>query len=189
MLAAYRPDGTGPLGWKMVQKQGLSRRTQAALDALLAENPHLDPMTVDRLETLARLLPRRCDTAEIMLRLRHLIESPEREWVESDTSWMPARVRKRYQAEIARLLDLAPQAREDYLLAHESWKGPIGLFYDTPESRQAFALLGLEPPSTPDQIRQAYRRQARSLHPDSGGASEAFIHLQRAYRTALESCI
>ena len=60
---------------------------------------------------------------------------------------------------------------------------------DAPESRQAFALLGLEPPSTPDQIRQAYRRQARSLHPDFGGASEPFILLQRAYRLALESCI
>ncbi|MEZ0373647.1 MAG: J domain-containing protein [Candidatus Sericytochromatia bacterium] len=170
----------------------MNRRSQAVLDALLAERPQLDPAWVQRLESLARLLGRRCEPAELRLRLHRLLDSPELELLantELDTGWMSARVRKRYQAEVLRLLEMPVGAREDYLQAHESWKGPLGLFYDTPESRQAFSLLGLEPPSTPDQIRQAYRRQARSLHPDLGGGSEAFIHLQRAYRLALESCL
>lgn len=176
----------------MVQKQGLNRRARAALDALLADYPQLDTAAVHQLENLARMLSRRCEPAELQSRLRRLLHSPELVLLNddgADTAWMSARVRKRYQAELLRLAELPSQAREDYLLAHESWKGPIGLFYDTPETRQAFAMLGLEPPSTPDQIRQAYRRQARSLHPDFGGASEPFILLQRAYRLALESCL
>lgn len=171
--------------------KGLSRRARAAIEVLQGEHPGLEPAAVRLLEQLARRLSRSCEGLELLARLRHALESPEFALLgeSADTSWMSPRVRKRYHAELLRLIELPVSDREDYLAAHESWKGPIGLFYDTAETRQAFAVLGLEPPGTPDQIRQAYRREARRLHPDFGGASEPFILLQRAYRTALESCI
>lgn len=177
----------------MVQKQRSTRaqRAQAALDALLQEYPQLNREHIRQFETLARLLARRFEGLELLRQLRKLVSqhAPELELLDSeyfDIAWMSASARKRFQAEMQRLLEMPGIEREDYLQGHESWKGPLGLFFDSPENRQAFALLGLEPPSTPDQIRQAYRQKARSLHPDLGGAAEAFIHLQRAYRTALD---
>lgn len=178
----------------MVQKQRVSSRAraQAALDSLLAEYPQLDGAQIRKFETVARLLARRFEGAELLRQLRRLLAGyePHTELLDParlDTEWMSPALRRRYHAEIERLLEMPAGLRQDYLDGHESWKGPLGLFYDSAEARQAFALLELEPPSSPDQIRQAYRRKARSLHPDLGGASEAFIHLQRAYRTALES--
>ncbi|PKL76514.1 MAG: hypothetical protein CVV27_09875 [Candidatus Melainabacteria bacterium HGW-Melainabacteria-1] len=180
----------------MVQKQRISRRAraQAALDTLLAESPQLDPVALRQFEALALLLARRYEGAELARQLGRLVEAhavegmiPGTEF--GDTAWMSLAQRRRYQAEIQRLLNMPPAAREDYLSSQESWKGPLGLFYDTPETRQAFQMLGIEPPGSPDQIRQAYRIKARSMHPDLGGANEAFIRLQRAYRTALESCL
>ncbi len=180
----------------MVQKQRVNRRqkAQAALDNLLAEHPELDASRIREFEAIAGLLARRYEGPELLRQLRRMFSqyAPDMDLLNSevlDTAWMSAQTRRRYHAEIQRLLEMPAHTREDYLFAQESWKRPLGLFYDNPENRQAFAILGLEPPSTPDQIRQAYRQKARSMHPDLGGASEAFIHLQRAYRKALDSSI
>lgn len=45
-----------------------------------------------------------------------------------------------------------------------------------------YLVLQVAPNATPEEIRSAYRRRALRLHPDqSGGGSEPFIELQRAY--------
>jgi hypothetical protein len=46
-------------------------------------------------------------------------------------------------------------------------------------------VLGLAWPCGEAEIRRAYRRQARELHPDAGGDAEAFKALQAAYEQAL----
>lgn len=178
----------------MVQKQRVNGRqkAQAALDTLLEENPQIDATRIREFESVARLLARRYEGPELLRQLRRVMDqhAPDLDLLDSDTldtAWMSPQTRRRYHAEIQRLLEMPASTREDYLYTQESWKRPLGLFYDNAENRQAFAMLGLEPPSTPDQIRQAYRQKARSLHPDLGGATEAFIHLQRAYRTALDN--
>jgi len=51
-------------------------------------------------------------------------------------------------------------------------------FYDT---------LGVEPTSTSDQIRSAYRGLAKESHPDLGGDSERFRELTQAYETLSDS--
>jgi DnaJ-domain-containing protein 1 len=48
-----------------------------------------------------------------------------------------------------------------------------------------FALLGIEPGATKRDVKNAYRRQARKLHPDKGGDAEAFKTMYAAYRKLL----
>jgi hypothetical protein len=48
-----------------------------------------------------------------------------------------------------------------------------------------YTLLGIEPGATKREIKNAYRRQARRLHPDKGGDPEAFKAMYAAYRRLL----
>jgi DnaJ-class molecular chaperone len=50
-----------------------------------------------------------------------------------------------------------------------------------------FTLLGIERGATKRDIKNAYRRQARKLHPDAGGDEDAFKRLHDAYRRVLAS--
>ena len=51
-----------------------------------------------------------------------------------------------------------------------------------------YTLLGIEPGSvTKRDVKNAYRRQARKLHPDVGGDDETFKHMYAAYRRVLAS--
>ncbi len=45
-------------------------------------------------------------------------------------------------------------------------------------------VLRAPPDATVDEIEDAYKRQARKVHPDHGGTHEAFLHLQEAYQVA-----
>lgn len=44
-----------------------------------------------------------------------------------------------------------------------------------------YGLLGVSRDATQEEIKRAYRRQARALHPDAGGDEEAFKDATRAY--------
>jgi len=48
-----------------------------------------------------------------------------------------------------------------------------------------YQVLGIRPDADTGQIRTAYRRRARHVHPDAGGDDDAFTRLQDAYRRAL----
>src|SRR5690606_28811219 len=52
---------------------------------------------------------------------------------------------------------------------------------DTP---QCILALGLTLPCTPDDVRSAYRRKVKQLHPDRGGSREEFLRLQRHFEEA-----
>lgn len=45
-------------------------------------------------------------------------------------------------------------------------------------------VLGLSPPFGIDDVRNAYRRRSKSLHPDAGGSQTEFIRLNAAYEEA-----
>lgn len=50
------------------------------------------------------------------------------------------------------------------------------------ERSRLYALFGLEPGAPPDELKRAYRRLCRDLHPDrSGGSEEGFRALKAAY--------
>ncbi|HLP66723.1 MAG TPA: J domain-containing protein [Rhizobium sp.] len=49
-----------------------------------------------------------------------------------------------------------------------------------------YEILGLVPPVSEKDIRSAYRRIARVMHPDNGGSVEAFLVLQEAYDFLLD---
>jgi hypothetical protein len=46
-------------------------------------------------------------------------------------------------------------------------------------------LLGLAWPCTQQDVKQAFRVQAKTAHPDAGGSNEAFQALYKAYQEAL----
>ena len=61
--------------------------------------------------------------------------------------------------------------------------------YDTVRQKNLgaeLALLGIDPGATKRDIRNAYRRKARKLHPDMGGDPEAFKQLHAEYRALLK---
>lgn len=45
-----------------------------------------------------------------------------------------------------------------------------------------YAILGVSPDASTEEIKRAYRRKAREIHPDAGGDEEAFKEVTRAYR-------
>src|SRR5262249_33853877 len=51
--------------------------------------------------------------------------------------------------------------------------------------RGALAVLGLTALATPADIRRAFRRRAKRVHPDAGGTDAAFVKLKRAHDEAL----
>ncbi|WP_255170232.1 J domain-containing protein [Natrononativus amylolyticus] len=52
--------------------------------------------------------------------------------------------------------------------------------------RLAYEALGLPTTATRDEIKSAYRRQVKEVHPDHGGDRESFRRVQEAYVTAKE---
>ena len=44
-----------------------------------------------------------------------------------------------------------------------------------------YKILGIETDATPEEIRRAYRRQAKKYHPDAGGDVWVFQQVQDAY--------
>ncbi|ONH26143.1 J domain-containing protein [Pseudofrankia asymbiotica] len=49
-----------------------------------------------------------------------------------------------------------------------------------------YDLLGVSPSATPDEIRSAYRRAARVVHPDAGGSAADFERLTIAYHILID---
>lgn len=53
---------------------------------------------------------------------------------------------------------------------------------ETAERARLYALFGLEPGAPPDELKRAYRRLCRDMHPDrNGGSEEGFRALKAAY--------
>lgn len=53
--------------------------------------------------------------------------------------------------------------------------------------RPYYTILGVPRSATTEQIRAAYRRLAKTMHPDAGGDPEAFIELSNAYTVLSDS--
>lgn len=51
------------------------------------------------------------------------------------------------------------------------------------DDREALRLLGLDGPADATEVRRAYRRLARQLHPDAGGDADRFHAVQLAFET------
>lgn len=55
-----------------------------------------------------------------------------------------------------------------------------------PNHPDCLSILGLLPPVTEEDVKQAYLAKAMAAHPDRGGDPAAFIRLQKAYEDAKE---
>lgn len=53
--------------------------------------------------------------------------------------------------------------------------------FDSPLSRSAYDVLGVDPSADAAAIRRAFRQRLRATHPDTGGDAALFIELQRAW--------
>jgi hypothetical protein len=65
-----------------------------------------------------------------------------------------------------------------------AWRSSSGA--DPDEIRTSFAVLGLAPGASWDEVRSAYRQRVKEVHPDHGGDEESFHRVQEAYATASE---
>jgi hypothetical protein len=54
-----------------------------------------------------------------------------------------------------------------------------------PQVAHALLVLGIAPPYSVDDVKRAYKRRARTAHPDAGGSHIEFIRLQEARDVAL----
>ncbi len=63
-----------------------------------------------------------------------------------------------------------------------SW--PDDLF---PDNGSFYAVLGLSPDASPDDVVAAYRRKARECHPDHGGSDEAMAAVNGAYERLMQA--
>jgi len=59
-------------------------------------------------------------------------------------------------------------------------------FTALPSPSSPWAILGIPPGSTADQINAAYRAKARAAHPDAGGSTSAMAELNQARDAALK---
>jgi hypothetical protein len=57
----------------------------------------------------------------------------------------------------------------------------LGTAYD-----ELLAVLGLTPPVTREEIKDAYRKLAKVHQPDAGGNAKTFMRIETAYRAVLE---
>jgi len=55
-----------------------------------------------------------------------------------------------------------------------------------PLQPDCLSVLGLRPPVTLEDVKQAYLLKAKTMHPDRGGEQEQFIRLQKAFEEANE---
>lgn len=53
----------------------------------------------------------------------------------------------------------------------------------------AMTILSLQIPYSQDDVRRAYKRLAKTMHPDGGGTSAGFVELKRAHDEALRGAI
>ena len=73
----------------------------------------------------------------------------------------------------------APESRE------WNWAGNKPNFVIPNFSGDCLATLGLSAPYTKADVRRAYKRLAKTTHPDLGGSHQAFIKLKQAHDSAL----
>jgi tetratricopeptide (TPR) repeat protein len=98
----------------------------------------------------------------------------EHTWRRADTRARAERERRRQEGQRQQ------QKRAGQRKPHQLMKKPANL-------AEALEILKLRPPATRDDIRRAYRTQARMVHPDHGGSHAAMVRLNAAYELALAS--
>ena len=64
---------------------------------------------------------------------------------------------------------------------HDDHRGP-----DPAQHPECLTILGLLPPVTAEDVKQAYLAKAMAAHPDRGGDPAAFVRLQKAFEEANE---
>ena len=57
---------------------------------------------------------------------------------------------------------------------------------DRVQRYEFLVVLGLIPPVTVEDVRQAYLEKAKTAHPDRGGSGDEFVRLQQAFEQATE---
>jgi hypothetical protein len=91
--------------------------------------------------------------------------------------------RRVFVREIKLLSGMTPAERAVYLNSSETYRHPQDC---PPALLQALDVLALSYPCSLAEIKQAYRLQAKQVHPDQGGDPELFLSLQTAYLTLLK---
>lgn len=68
---------------------------------------------------------------------------------------------------------------------HRYYEWRIPSFHQVFGDSEYLTTLGLKQPYTVNEAKRAYRRLAKTAHPDKGGSTQAFVKLKTAFDTAL----
>jgi len=136
--------------------------------------------------------------------IRHYLEAIDERFVEGTTVeghdvefYLPERdVAVTFNARV--FFRLRATDTDPVLVEHELPGGHLGsrLPFETPEIATesdadagvatAFAALGLPASADVSEVRRAYRRRVKEVHPDQGGDEDEFRRIREAYDTARE---
>ena len=74
--------------------------------------------------------------------------------------------------------DRSSRERDD----RSRWSGPIDQPMQNLSTREAYRRLDLEPDASQEEVRRAYRRKVKDVHPDrEAGSEQAFKEVRTAY--------
>lgn len=148
--------------------------------------------------------PEREGAERRLAEIRHYLEAIDERYVEKTTVeghgvefYLPERdVAVTFDARV--FFRLEATDTDPVLVEHELPGGHLGsrLPFETPEIATdedadagvatAFAALGLPASADVDEVRRAYRRRVKEVHPDQGGDEDEFRRIREAYDTARE---
>jgi len=150
--------------------------------------------------------PEREGAERRLAEIRHYLEAIDERYVEKTTVagqrvefYLPERdVAVTFDARV--FFRLQATDTDPVLVEHELPGGHLGsrLPFETPEIATdadadadagvatAFAALGLPASADVSEVRRAYRRRVKKVHPDQGGDEDEFRRIREAYDTARE---
>ncbi len=157
-----------------------------------------------RLEDDSGGSPEREGAQRRLAEIRHYLEAIDERFVEGTTVegqrvefYLPERdVAVTFDARV--FFRLRATDTDPVLVEHELPGGHLGsrLPFETPEIATesdadagvatAFAALGLPASADVSEVRRAYRRRVKEVHPDQGGDEDEFRRIREAYDTARE---
>ena len=78
-----------------------------------------------------------------------------------------------------------PSHRRDRYYYSRTPENDLSKVYHYFVKSESYDILQIEPPTTPEDLKKAYRKMSLKTHPDKGGTADDFIKVKNAYEDIL----